>query len=108
MYSHRLWQQSGHWQHYRDDMFLVTDAQHLQDDAYIQSVRKMLKAPAQPSSDAPAEQSNETNNDEDVMCLKPMNCPGHCLIFASENRSYRDLPMRYAHFSPLHRYSIHC
>ncbi len=32
-----------------------------------------------------------------------MNCPGHCLIFASQERSYRDLPIRYAEFSPLHR-----
>ena len=35
--------------------------------------------------------------------LKPMNCPGHCLLFASKRRSYRDLPIRYADFSPLHR-----
>jgi hypothetical protein len=35
--------------------------------------------------------------------LKPMNCPSHCLIFASQQRSYRDLPIRYADFSPLHR-----
>ncbi|SPQ18796.1 05a334d8-5dc4-4045-ada9-f6dd6b97ae10 [Thermothielavioides terrestris] len=38
--------------------------------------------------------------------LKPMNCPGHCLIFASQGRSYRDLPIRYADFSPLHRNEI--
>lgn len=38
--------------------------------------------------------------------LKPMNCPGHCLIFASRDRSYRDLPIRYADFSPLHRNEI--
>ncbi len=38
--------------------------------------------------------------------LKPMNCPGHCLLFASENRSYRDLPIRYADFSPLHRNEV--
>ena len=35
--------------------------------------------------------------------LKPMNCPGHCLLFKSQNRSYRDLPLRFADFSPLHR-----
>ena len=35
--------------------------------------------------------------------LKPMNCPGHCLVFASETRSWRDLPIRYADFSALHR-----
>ncbi len=32
-----------------------------------------------------------------------MNCPGHCLVFASQTRSYRDLPLRFADFSPLHR-----
>lgn len=35
--------------------------------------------------------------------LKPMNCPGHCLMFASAVRSYRDLPIRYADFGVLHR-----
>ena len=35
--------------------------------------------------------------------LKPMNCPGHCLMFAQELRSHRDLPMRFADFGVLHR-----
>ena len=35
--------------------------------------------------------------------LKPMNCPGHCLIFGSTVRSFRDLPMRLADFGVLHR-----
>lgn len=38
--------------------------------------------------------------------LKPMNCPGHCLLFASEKRSYRDLPIRFADFSALHRNEV--
>ena len=38
--------------------------------------------------------------------LKPMNCPGHCVLYGSERRSYRDLPIRYAEFSPLHRNEI--
>ncbi|EGF84265.1 hypothetical protein BATDEDRAFT_8061, partial [Batrachochytrium dendrobatidis JAM81] len=42
-------------------------------------------------------------NDADIQALKPMNCPGHCLLFSSTSRSYRDLPIRYAEFSPLHR-----
>jgi threonyl-tRNA synthetase len=37
------------------------------------------------------------------MALKPMNCPGHMLLFGSELRSYRDLPIRYAESSTLHR-----
>jgi threonyl-tRNA synthetase len=38
--------------------------------------------------------------------LKPMNCPGHCLLFKSQNHSYRELPVRYADFSPLHRNEV--
>ncbi|PVI06807.1 class II aaRS and biotin synthetase [Periconia macrospinosa] len=38
--------------------------------------------------------------------LKPMNCPGHCLLFAEKIASYRDLPVRYADFSALHRNEI--
>ncbi len=40
---------------------------------------------------------------EQPMALKPMNCPGHMLLFGSELRSYRDLPIRYAESSTLHR-----
>jgi threonyl-tRNA synthetase len=35
--------------------------------------------------------------------MKPMNCPGHCLMFANSIRSYRDLPLRFADFGVLHR-----
>lgn len=35
--------------------------------------------------------------------LKPMNCPGHCLIFGSRTRTYRELPLRLADFGVLHR-----
>lgn len=41
---------------------------------------------------------------ESDMCLKPMNCPGHCLLFGATKRSYRELPIRYSEFSRLHRY----
>lgn len=37
------------------------------------------------------------------LALKPMNCPGHCVLFAERPRSWRDLPLRYAELSPLHR-----
>jgi threonyl-tRNA synthetase len=36
--------------------------------------------------------------------MKPMNCPGHCLLYATEKHSYRDLPYRMADFGRLHRY----
>ena len=63
-----LWETSGHWGHYRQNMFLL-----------------------------------EASNDEEQSSLKPMNCPGHMLLFASEVRSYRDLPMRIHEQSVLHR-----
>ena len=36
--------------------------------------------------------------------VKPMNCPGHCLLFGMTRRSYRELPMRIADFGRLHRF----
>lgn len=45
--------------------------------------------------------------DKEQYGLKPMNCPGHCLIFDSETRSWRDLPLRLADFGVLHRNEIH-
>ena len=41
--------------------------------------------------------------EKDLWALKPMNCPGHCLLFAHRERSYRELPMRIADFGILHR-----
>lgn len=58
---------SGHWENYKDDMFIFND------------------------------------NDQ-IYGLKPMNCPGHCLIYKSIiPRSYRELPIKFADFSMLHR-----
>ena len=45
-----------------------------------------------------------TEIDERQFAVKPMNCPTHCLIFATQLRSYRDLPIRYSDFGRLHRY----
>src|SRR4029453_16178873 len=68
VFNKALWETSGHWQHYRKNMFLV-----------------------------------EGENADEQMAMKAMNCPGHFLIFASETRSYRDLPIRYHEQTPLHR-----
>lgn len=46
---------------------------------------------------------NIPEGDNHFACLKPMNCPGHCLYFASKLFSYRDLPLRIAEFTKLHR-----
>ena len=64
----KFWEQSGHWEKYRDNMFIA-----------------------------------ETAEDE-VLSLKPMNCPGHVQIFKQGQKSYRDLPMRMAEFGACHRY----
>jgi threonyl-tRNA synthetase len=69
-----LWHRSGHWDNYKESMYFV----------------------------APAER--EGGGDERRFALKPMNCPGACLVFASERRSYRDLPLRLAEFGHVSRY----
>ena len=67
VFNKALWETSGHWEHYRENMFLF-------------------------------------ETDEQAYGLKPMNCPGHMLVFGSEVRSYRDLPYRIHDQSVLHRY----
>src|SRR5262245_32193211 len=73
VFNKALWETSGHWQHYRKNMFLIEAG----------------KA--------------EGGSDEEQMAMKAMNCPGHFLVFASEVRSYRDLPLRFHEQTPLHR-----
>ncbi|KAL4976993.1 hypothetical protein BDW66DRAFT_133636 [Aspergillus desertorum] len=81
IYKQSLWEVSGHWQNYKDDMYEVR------------------------GRGAMGETQGETGENESYG-LKPMNCPGHCLLFKSQNHSYRELPIRYADFSPLHRNEI--
>ena len=97
IYKQSLWERSGHWANYKDDMFTVRGNSSCKPqaarpqccDGRMQS-RKPVNEAAEPEE----------------FGLKPMNCPGHCLLFQSQRRSYRDLPIRYADFSPLHRNEI--
>lgn len=82
IYKKSLWEISGHWQNYKDDMYEVSGR----------------------GASGQAE-AGEIGEDESYG-LKPMNCPGHCLLFKSQNHSYRELPVRYADFSPLHRNEV--
>ncbi|XP_039348877.1 threonine--tRNA ligase 2, cytoplasmic isoform X2 [Mauremys reevesii] len=66
IYNSKLWEASGHWQHYSENMF---------------------------SFDV----------EKETYALKPMNCPGHCLMFAHRPRSWREMPIRLADFGVLHR-----
>ncbi|KAJ3258188.1 54S ribosomal protein L39, mitochondrial [Boothiomyces macroporosus] len=72
IFNKELWETSGHWQNYKDDMFIVSGGCNHSEDSEING-------------------------------LKPMNCPGHCLLYSNSAKSYRDLPLRFAEFSPLHR-----
>ena len=67
IYEKALWVTSGHWEKFRESMFLIPQ------------------------------------DDEQLFAIKPMNCPGHMLLFGSQLRSYRELPLRYAEAAPLHR-----
>lgn len=99
LYKTSLWKRSGHWDNYRDDMFATEGyKERLERTVQTSSVDRDRTAccSIHPAPTSEAEQ-------DETFGLKPMNCPGHCLIFASQERSYRDLPIRYAEFSPLHR-----
>ena len=93
MYDVDLWKTSGHWQHYQDDMFRVK----VKDDTA--DPMPLADAKGGPPAGAPA----EVNKDKGVFGLKPMNCPGHCVMFRDDERSYRELPWRVADFGVLHR-----
>src|ERR671914_773725 len=67
IYDKALWVTSGHWEKFRENMFLIP------------------------------------LDEEQVYAIKPMNCPGHMVLFGSALRSYRELPLRYAEAAPLHR-----
>ncbi|OAA47846.1 Threonyl-tRNA synthetase, class IIa [Metarhizium rileyi] len=94
IYKKALWAKSGHLENYADDMYAVTGN---------------TGSPKKKSSGCCANDHGTAEPDLEVdeeYGLKPMNCPGHCLIFASKVHSYRELPVRYADFSPLHRNEI--
>lgn len=96
IYKKALWAKSGHLENYAEDMFTVTSTSPSRRDP-------------PPAAAATTEGEGETADaatEGDEYGLKPMNCPGHCLIFNTHRHSYRDLPIRYADFSPLHRNEI--
>ena len=89
VFNKALWETSGHWEHYRENMFLLQS-----DGEPSDSGADGGKQPAGAAADGkPGAQ----------YALKAMNCPGHMLMFASEGRSYRDLPLRFHDQGALHR-----
>ncbi|KAL9939229.1 hypothetical protein V8E36_002042 [Tilletia maclaganii] len=95
IYSEGLWKTSGHWENYRSEMFGVEG--YRERDAAAGASGHADSCPAH------AHEGGSDGAEVHGAGLKPMNCPGHCIMFAHEERSYRDLPIRYAEFSPLHR-----
>jgi len=67
--SRSLWETSGHWDHYKENMYT-------------------------------------TQIDDEDFAIKPMNCPGACLIYKSKPRSYRDLPLKLAEAGLDHRHEL--
>ena len=102
LYYEDLFKTSGHWEHYRDDMFHFS----LEEDrlAALQSQPSGDAAPGAPQVVDPSEPCVSCAKACREMGLKPMNCPGHCLVFRSRDRSYRELPIRMAEFGVLHRH----
>jgi threonyl-tRNA synthetase len=74
-----LWETSGHWGWYAENMFAAKSASAF-------------------------ENPTDSTRDQRVFALKPMNCPGHVQIFKHGLKSYRDLPIRMAEFGAVHRY----
>lgn len=69
MMNRRMWEESGHWDHYRDNMYFC-------------------------------------DVDDTTFALKPMNCPGHMIIYKSAMHSYRELPIRMSEFGQVHRHEF--
>ncbi len=74
-----LWETSGHWGWYQENMFAVKSAHAFTNP-------------------------QDEEADHRVFAIKPMNCPGHVQIFKHGLKSYRELPIRYAEFGNVHRY----
>jgi len=85
-----LWERSGHWEKYRENMFLTRE----QDRGHGGAA----------AGDAGDAADDPTTGPVRVFALKPMNCPGHIEIFKTALRSYRELPLRMAEFGSCVRY----
>ena len=80
----KFWEKSGHWEKFRDNMFVVPDE--------VPSLENEVSV---------------ISGEGELMALKPMNCPAHVQIFKQGIKSYRDLPLRMAEFGCCHRNEPH-
>jgi threonyl-tRNA synthetase len=104
IFDKRLFETSGHWAHYVDNMFFSTTQDRLEElfagEGFVERVAK-FNAAKKAGDEKTASELIKSFVD---MAQKPMNCPSHCLIFKQRRRSYRELPWRVADFGRLHRY----
>ncbi len=84
--DNKLWEASGHWGKYRENMFVVPDEIPSSEEGQPVVSEKAF---------------------EKLMALKPMNCPAHVQVFNQGLKSYRDLPLRLAEFGCCHRNEAH-
>ncbi|WP_116655093.1 threonine--tRNA ligase [Pelagibacterium sediminicola] len=82
--DNKLWEKSGHWGKFRENMFVVPD-------------------------ETPSTEGDQpiVSADANLLALKPMNCPAHVQVFNQGIKSYRDLPLRLAEFGCCHRNEAH-
>ncbi len=111
IFDKKLFLTSGHLPNYRENMYLPVTADDI-DKAKLAlrvDVPQIQTAESDPKSYREADRARDRAvvdqlTDLEGLGQKPMNCPSHCLIFASRRRSYRELPWRMADFGRLHRY----
>jgi threonyl-tRNA synthetase len=107
IFDKALWERSGHWENYRDNMFLSfgTDAVEGLSEKNAARLSDLFTVPgAGHEGDVKAAEEHGKIGLNYVCGCKAMNCPSHCLMFAADRKSYRDLPLRLADFGRLHRY----
>jgi threonyl-tRNA synthetase len=96
IFNKALWETSGHWSHYRQNMFII-------DPADTGDASGPAGLNGSPGLDGLPGLNGPDKKVAELMAVKAMNCPGHMLVYASQVRSYRDLPLRLHEQTPLHR-----
>ncbi|KAF1321098.1 Threonine-trna ligase, partial [Globisporangium splendens] len=97
-----LWATSGHLKNYHEDMFMVT--QGIADTSNGAVTHCHEHVHSETDADGAHDHHHDSEPEYDQFGLKPMNCPGHCILFREARKySYRELPVRLADFSALHR-----
>jgi threonyl-tRNA synthetase len=104
IFDKRLFETSGHWDHYTENMFFATTEDRLEELLLDKTLAPRIEELARAKEKGDKEGAQRVLKSMVDLAQKPMNCPSHCLIFGQRRRSYRELPWRVADFCRLHRY----